>query len=229
VFLLTMFSKRLRRLIMLDIQLGWIADRMRDDLGRWFSRREKLILRRRDAAREDLVECGWSFVELEGFWEEQRSEQTKITKCMHASIRRLPCTNHFHTVTKLQIKQQVQAVMRLQDAIAKIETDIETAEAPLTTSVSTSKARETRKQLRHLRDIHKRLCAEADELYVSLNIDDDFPTYKQYGRAFVQTLIMAFDAKAILRHKLTGRFFEWDRIGRAVGGVHTPVGGSRLR
>jgi hypothetical protein len=64
---------------MIDIQLGWIADGMRYDLGRWLSRREKLIKKRLDAAQKDLLECGWPLAELERLWNEQRAKQTTAT------------------------------------------------------------------------------------------------------------------------------------------------------
>jgi hypothetical protein len=113
--------------------------------------------------------------------------------------------------------------MGLQDAIAKVETDIETTEVSLTSSGSASEGRIAQGQLRTLRETHKMLCDQAKGLYVSLNVEKEFPEYQKYGMEFVRTLVMTYNAKCILRHRLTGRFFEWDCLGRAVGSIHTPI------
>ncbi|KZV81838.1 hypothetical protein EXIGLDRAFT_627886, partial [Exidia glandulosa HHB12029] len=81
-----------------------------------------------------------------------------------------------------------------------------------------------RTQLNALRASQRGLHDEAEELYGSLNVGDVFPAIAEYGYEFVKTLVKAFDAKCDFRARITGRFFEWERLDRAVGGHGTPLG-----
>ncbi|KAH7084055.1 hypothetical protein BKA62DRAFT_628235, partial [Auriculariales sp. MPI-PUGE-AT-0066] len=202
---------RFRRLVLLDQHIIWVAHEMRDNLGRWDTKRTKLIQRRRDDAMAELRLSGFSLADVTAApdgaiplirhqWQLQRAAQLSV-----------------RSMTKPRLKHELQAVMRIQDDIDKVDDDIDAAEDALSRGSSASDARRMRVQLRELRAHHRTLRAAADALYDALNVEETLPHYRQYSQKFVRLLIEAYDAKCITRHKLIGRFFEWDRLNRAVG------------
>ncbi|KAH7091784.1 hypothetical protein BKA62DRAFT_626210 [Auriculariales sp. MPI-PUGE-AT-0066] len=200
---------RLRRLVLLDQHLFWVGQEMRDDLGRWDTRRTKLIKKRTDDAMAELRMSGFTLADvttspdgaiplIQHQWELQRAAQLSV-----------------RSMTKPRLKQELQAVMKIQDDIAKVEDDIDMAEDTLGRGPSSADARRARAQLRDLRTHQATLRAAADALYDSLNVEETLPQYREYSPTFVRLLIQAYDAKCITRHKLIGRFFEWDCQGDA--------------
>ncbi|KAH7097510.1 hypothetical protein BKA62DRAFT_623799, partial [Auriculariales sp. MPI-PUGE-AT-0066] len=209
---------RLRRLVILDQQMFWVGEEMRDNLGRWDAKRTKLVKRRRDEAMAELRLSGFTLADvttapdgaiplIRHQWELQRTAQLSV-----------------RSMTKPRMKHELQTVMRIQDDIAKVEDDIDAAEEILGRGPSSADARRIRAQLRELHVHQQTLRLAADALYDALNFEETLPHYRQYSPRFVRLLIEAYDAKCITRHKLIGRFFEWDRLNRAVGGIYAPVG-----
>ncbi|KAH7092859.1 hypothetical protein BKA62DRAFT_745289 [Auriculariales sp. MPI-PUGE-AT-0066] len=163
---------RLRRLVILDQHLCWVGQEMRDDLGRWDTRRTKLIKRRRTDAMVELRASDGALPLIQCQWDLQRAAQLSV-----------------QSMTKPRLKHEVQTVMKIQDDVAKVEDDIDEAEDVLGRGPTSSR----------------------------------LPHYRKYNPKLVRLLVEAYDAKCIARHKLIGRFFEWDRLNRAVGGVYAPV------
>ncbi|KAL0567055.1 hypothetical protein V5O48_014942 [Marasmius crinis-equi] len=75
-----------------------------------------------------------------------------------------------------------------------------------------------------LEDLHHRLKGEAAQLYTSLNLDDRFPELCDVPLDYLHTLMLARDTKVVIRKKVIGTFFEWDRVDSAVGGAHEAIG-----
>lgn len=113
--------------------------------------------------------------------------------------------------------------MALQEQIDNVATAMTTTDATLTRA-NRSQAMIIRRQLDALRETHGDLRTQAEALYASLNVGDSFPAIADFGFDFVKTLVMAYDAKCAARAKVTGRFFEWERLDQAVGGAGTPLG-----
>lgn len=126
-----------------------------------------------------------------------------------------------HLVTDPELKRQLEVVMALQDDIVRVEEDIVAAEDVLHDREAGSM---TREHLRQLRATQADLLRRAENLYAALKVEEVFPNLMEYGAEFAKALVMAYDAKCILRHKLIGRFFEWHRLDRAVGGIGAPLG-----
>ncbi|KAH7086647.1 hypothetical protein BKA62DRAFT_599506, partial [Auriculariales sp. MPI-PUGE-AT-0066] len=61
-------------------------------------------------------------------------------------------------------------------------------------------------------------------LYRSVKVENAFPAVATYGQEFARLLVMAYDAKCVVRFRLIGRFFEWARLDQAAGGVHIRLG-----
>ncbi|EJD33614.1 hypothetical protein AURDEDRAFT_76862 [Auricularia subglabra TFB-10046 SS5] len=186
---------RKRRIILLDRHLQWIADKMRDDLGKWLVRKWVALRDRERAASREVQRSGHTATMLREQWASQREIQL--------SVRRM---------TAPRLKKELEAVMELQDQIQSVEEAIATAEASLRDPGGD--AGPTLIQLTQ----------QADALYSSLNVEEVFPEIQDFGNDFVRTLIMAYDAKCIARRKLIGRFFEWEYLDQAVGGTGEPLG-----
>jgi len=71
---------------------------------------------------------------------------------------------------------------------------------------------------------HVKLAAQAETLYSSLNMHDQFPELSHVDLDFVRILLMARDLKINIQKRAVGSFFEWDRLDRAVGGKDKPLG-----
>ncbi|KAH7101834.1 hypothetical protein BKA62DRAFT_671762 [Auriculariales sp. MPI-PUGE-AT-0066] len=191
---------------------------MRDDLGRWNVQRAKPILKSREEAMFDLRRSGYTLADATVVAENGAiliiQHQWELQRVIQLSVRRL---------TKPRLTVELETVMKIQDDISRVEDDNEAAEEVLSRCAPSAVARRTRGQLRELRERHVTLKTAADELYDSPSVDHELPQYKDFSRQFVRLLIMDYDAKCIVRHKLIGRFFQWDRLNRAVGGVHTQL------
>ena len=68
------------------------------------------------------------------------------------------------------------------------------------------------------------LKSQVDELYASLNIVGEYPELTKIGLPFLRKLLLARDMKINIRKNAVGSFFEWERLDRAVGGHHLPLG-----
>lgn len=122
-----------------------------------------------------------------------------------------------------RLRKELDAVMALQAQIDNVATAMTTADATLS-KANRAQVRTVRTQLEGLRRTHGELRTQAEALYASLNVGDNFPEIADFGFDFVKTLVMAYDAKCAARSKVTGRFFEWERLDQAVGGAGTPLG-----
>lgn len=113
--------------------------------------------------------------------------------------------------------------MALQAQIEAVEGSITAAETTMRSAGGASKKVASRRT-KGLRETHETLTEQVEELYAELDVGDAFPDIRDLGLDFARTLVMAYDAKCIARQKLTGRFFEWDMLDRAVGGKGHALG-----
>lgn len=114
--------------------------------------------------------------------------------------------------------------MALQDDIEAVEDRIAETDAVLKGAASGASARNARHDMRELRDTHQTLTRQVEALYDQLDVGELFPHIRGYGYEFARTLVMLYDAKCIVRQKVTGRFFEYAKLDRAVGGRDNPLG-----
>lgn len=78
--------------------------------------------------------------------------------------------------------------------------------------------------LASLERTHAKLMAQAETLYSSLNVHDQFPELSHVSLDFVQTLLMACNLKINIQKRAVSSFFEWDRLDCAIGGKDKPLG-----
>lgn len=114
----------------------------------------------------------------------------------------------------------------LQSQIEGIEASITVAETTMKLAGGVS-SKVARRRTQGLRETHTRLTQQVEDLYCELDVGEAFPDIRDFGFEFARALVMAYDAKCIARQKITGRFFEWDMLDRAVGGKGHALGKSR--
>jgi hypothetical protein len=114
-------------------------------------------------------------------------------------------------------------VLQLQTQIEAVEASIKSAE----TAICASRGRprtQAKATIVLLEDTHQDLTEQAEQLYASLNIDVGLPEIAGHGLEFTRLLLQARDLKAAIRTRLVGRFFEWERLDQAAGGIGPALG-----
>ncbi|KAJ6531047.1 hypothetical protein B0H19DRAFT_1082031 [Mycena capillaripes] len=171
----------------------------RDSLGEWIEwQKVKNLVDKYTEARQVLCQCGIHVNELRQHWEEQKAAQTSIRA--HAPVR---------------LRRELDKVFALQTQIEAVEQSIHKAKKSLTTSTASP---DSIKLLRRLEETHGLLCAQAEELYASLNIHEAFPKPNDLPLEFVRMLLIMRDLKINIWKRAEGSFSEWDNLDRAVGG-----------
>jgi hypothetical protein len=112
-------------------------------------------------------------------------------------------------------------VLTLQAEVDMVEKGIQTAK---TTIVKSECSQESLLLIQGLERTHERLREKIEKLYASLNVHDAFPELRGINLEFVRTLLMARDLKMNIRKRAISSFFEWEKLDRAVGGHHEPLG-----
>ncbi|KAH7091862.1 hypothetical protein BKA62DRAFT_786834 [Auriculariales sp. MPI-PUGE-AT-0066] len=195
---------RSRRIIVLERQIQWIADCLREELGRWASRRRHTVDEKRADASHDLAACGYAVETLRSLWELQRKSQLSVRRA-----------------TQPLMRQDMKTISDLQDTVDALDDKIDSAELNLTRGRRNAKIKHGLGELRNKRDqLHEHI----QSLYESLNVADDFPHIKTLGSDFVRLLVEAHNTKSLLRARVIGRIFEFHYLDRAVGGRDIPLG-----
>jgi len=120
-----------------------------------------------------------------------------------------------------QLKKELDMVLTLQAEVDMVEKGIQTAK---TTIVKSECSQESLLLIQGLERTHERLQEKIEKLYASLNVHDSFPELRGINLEFVRTLLMARDLKMNIRKRAISSFFEWEKLDRAVGGHHEPLG-----
>ncbi|KAK1230218.1 hypothetical protein PQX77_006705 [Marasmius sp. AFHP31] len=102
-----------------------------------------------------------------------------------------------------RLKKELSKVLQLQEQIDSLEEEI--------AEVKSAK-------------LHARLKQEAEGLYGSLDIKDQYPQLKGIPLEDLHTLVLAWDLKITIRKKAIGSFFEWDHLDQAMGGADQALG-----
>ena len=116
----------------------------------------------------------------------------------------------------------MEEILTLQAEVDGLETSIEKAKTAMKISQRHTKATTT--LISNLTSTQMVLKSQVDELYASLNIVGEHPDLAKIGLSFLCKLLLARDLKMSIRKKAVGSFFEWERLDRAVGGKHLPLG-----
>ncbi|EJD50107.1 hypothetical protein AURDEDRAFT_58622 [Auricularia subglabra TFB-10046 SS5] len=199
---------RRRRLVLLDRQLQRLGRRMRQNLGKWVRRRRKAVLKKSEKATAQLIKSGHSGRYLREQWEEQRRAEL--------SVRSHP-TN--------RLRKSLEAVLNLQEQADAFEESIKAAESSIACS-SRPTTTAANKSIRKLKASQAELLAEAQALYATLHIDQEFEEIRGLGLQFTAVLLQAHEAKRTCRLLLQRRFQEWRTLDSANGGKGLPVGTS---
>ncbi|EPQ51554.1 hypothetical protein GLOTRDRAFT_96295 [Gloeophyllum trabeum ATCC 11539] len=195
---ITRTSAHSRRIWLVDRQAAAIGDELREDLGDYIKRR---IGRE---AEEELEACGVALEELRLQWELQRATQLSIRA--HAPAR---------------LKKEVDVVLTLQAEIDSVEKAIASVQGHLVKAAAPPASMHV---LQKLKDAHCKLVSRAEQLYISLNIQESFPHLQGVSYDFIRTIIFARDLKINIRKRAVANFLDWDRLDQAVGGKDNPLG-----
>ncbi|KAK1222995.1 hypothetical protein PQX77_014141 [Marasmius sp. AFHP31] len=191
---------------MLDRQCDAIARDIREDLGKWLRRKiHKSVQAKEGDAVRTLRKLSISVEELREHWDAQRAAQSSA-----------------RSLAPSRLKKELSKVLQLQAQIDSLEEEI--AEAKTAIRMMDFPPADATFILRNLEATHQKLKSEAEALYSSLNINNDYPELQNLPLEYLHKLILARDLKITIRKKAIGSFFEWDKLDMAVGGMHEPLG-----
>ncbi|KIM55667.1 hypothetical protein SCLCIDRAFT_134308, partial [Scleroderma citrinum Foug A] len=187
---------------LLDHHTAKIGYKMRSDLGDWLRHHlKKGVSEQGSAAQENLDLCGLSVTPLRGQWENQCALQLSI----RAHV----------------LKKEPDTVLVLQADIDNTNKLLQLARTTIEKGNATPGILDA---LASLECTHAKLAAQAETLYSSLNVHNQFSELSHVSLDFVRTLLMARDLKINIWKRAVGSFFEWDRLDCAVGGKDKPLG-----
>ncbi|KAL0061241.1 hypothetical protein AAF712_011947 [Marasmius tenuissimus] len=199
-------SVRMRavRLWMLDRQCDAIARDIWEDLGRWLRCKIHRNVQKKEVdAVRTLRQLSVSVNELCNHWAAQREAQSSSRSLAPACLKK-------ELAKVFQLQTQIDA---LEEEIAEAKAAVRMMGFPPATFI-----------LRNLEEAHRKLKSEAEALYSSLNINDEYPELQNLPLKYLHKLILARDLKITIRKKAIGSFFEWDKLDMAVGGMHEAMG-----
>ncbi|KAJ7573823.1 hypothetical protein C8J56DRAFT_1065738 [Mycena floridula] len=201
-------SGRHRRIWLIDRQATFVGHVHRDDLGGWLTKRSKVIDDRLREAEKIIRRLPYSKAQLRQQWQAQKTAQLSIRA--HAPAR---------------LKQELDKVLQLQSDAEALDASIRDVKKALRAASSPASS------LRLLADLQKSqdsIKSQAEALYASLNITENFPTLTGANLKFVQHMYLARDLKINIRNHAVESFEEWARLDSVVHG-HEPVGTTKYQ
>ncbi|KAK1226507.1 hypothetical protein PQX77_010515 [Marasmius sp. AFHP31] len=199
-------ASRARRIWMFDRQCDTIAQDLFEGLGKYIKRKLYKNVQKKEAeAIQVLRKFGTAPDVLRQYWREQKDAQGSSA-----------------TLTPAHLKKDLSKVFQLQDQIDDLEQEI--AEVKSAVKKLPFPPSDALFILRNLEKLHAKLKSEAEGLYASLNIDNQYPHLKGIPLEYLHTLLLARDLKITIRKKAIGSFFEWDRLDQAMGGADEALG-----
>ncbi|KAJ6582196.1 hypothetical protein B0H19DRAFT_1370295 [Mycena capillaripes] len=184
---------------MIDQYAAFLNEEGRDSLGNWIFRQQmKNLTNKRNTAVRTLRECRVPEAELRHNWAEQKAAQSSIRAHAPACLRR-----------------ELDKVLNLQTQIDVVDKSISEAKQSITGSGASV---DCLALLRSLEGTHDILSNQAQALYASLNIQEEFPDLQNLPLEFVRTLLLMRDLKINIHKRAVGTFYEWENLDRAVGG-----------
>lgn len=121
----------------------------------------------------------------------------------------------------VRLKRELDAVLTLQTELDAINGYFQHVQKAISEDTGNPEAF---RFLETLRQAHEETVNKVEELYVSLNLTDEFPDIQGLPLAFIRTLLLARDLKINIRKRAIGSFFEWGKLDRAAGGGDEPLG-----
>ncbi|KAF7366119.1 hypothetical protein MVEN_00488700 [Mycena venus] len=192
-----------RRIWMIDQYASFVADEGRDTLGTWLQRQQsKNVAVKRNAALKVLRDCCVPEAELRAQWEAQKAAQNAPAR----------------------LRRELDKVLALQAQINAVEKSISDAKQAITEPGASTASHNALDLLRRLEATHAKLGIQAEALYTSLNIQQDFPGLNSLSLQYVRTLLIMRDPKINIRKRCINSFFEWETLDRAVGGRREALG-----
>ncbi|KAG7085823.1 hypothetical protein E1B28_003361 [Marasmius oreades] len=199
-------SSSARRLWLLDRQLDCIADDLQTSLGSWQRHRLHTNVQKKETeVSQTFTTDGIPLSTLKEQWKLQCEVQ--MSACAHAPA---------------HLKKHLTKVLQLQSEIEVVEASIATTKSAIKTLPSAAHA--TLSIVSTLEKTHNTLKAQAEELYLLLNLPEEFRDLKEVLLEFMQTLILARDLKVHIWKNAVGSFFEWERLDTAIGGRDAAIG-----
>ena len=120
-----------------------------------------------------------------------------------------------------RLKRELDAVLTLQTELDAIKGYFRHVQKAISEDTGNSEAF---RFLETLRQAHEQTVNKVEELYVSLNLTDEFPDIQGLPLAFIRILLLARDLKINIRKRAIGSFFEWEKLDGASGGRDHPLG-----
>ncbi|KAK1225825.1 hypothetical protein PQX77_011236 [Marasmius sp. AFHP31] len=195
-----------KRIWLFDRQCDTIAQDLFEGLGKYIKRKlYKNVQKKESEAIQVLRKFGTAPSVLRQYWREQKDAQSSGA-----------------TLTPAHLKKDLSKVFQLQDQIDDLEHEI--AEVKSTVKKLPFPPSDALFILQNLEKLHGKLKSEAEGLYASLNIDNQYPQLKGIPLEYLHTLLLARDLKITIRKKAIGSFFEWDRLDQAMGGADEALG-----
>ncbi|TFK16874.1 hypothetical protein FA15DRAFT_683652 [Coprinopsis marcescibilis] len=181
-----------------------IADELKIDLGAWIRRRLGTKLEEHlQEARKAFGTCKMQIAELREQWQLQKEAQLSVRA--HAPAR---------------LRKDLDALLRLQTDIDKLEKSLEHAHAEFSETTSADSI----KSVEFMEESYDKMRDHVESLYASLNVQDIFPELKNLELKFVRQLLLLRNLKINIRKRAIGNLFEWDRLNQATGGRHQALG-----
>ncbi|EJD46123.1 hypothetical protein AURDEDRAFT_42188, partial [Auricularia subglabra TFB-10046 SS5] len=194
------------RLVLLNRQLQRLGKRMRHNLAKWIKKRRKTVVEKANKARVLLAKTGHSHEYLTQQWQDQKNAELSPSS---------------------RLRKALEAVLQLQEQADGIEAAIATAEASFAGQHNSRQATTAANRcIRKLKASQAELLSEAQSLYATLHIDQEFKEIRGMGLQFTAVLLQAHEAKRTCRMLLQRRFQEWNTLDGAQGGKGMPVGTS---
>ena len=88
----------------------------------------------------------------------------------------------------------------------------------------TGTRRTARAKLRALRLMQEDLVKQAEELYTSLDVGEEFPHIRDFGMEFTRTLVLAHDAKRVAQRRLRGHVQVIEELDAPEAGADNALG-----
>ncbi|KZT50342.1 hypothetical protein CALCODRAFT_444761 [Calocera cornea HHB12733] len=193
-----------RRVMALDRKFRHCGETMKENLGRWFNQKLKLLAVHRHRADRLIQDSGMTEKEL------AEQHQLQVEQ---------PQSGRSDSVKVIEGK--IGIYKRLQSEMLRVESIIQDAQA----SISQLHGRTAgRAAFEGLHQCHAELMKKGEELFVELRIEQAFPEFRGVSSAFLHFLVLARQEKMNIRERVIGHMWELARLHRARGGGREPLG-----
>ncbi|KZT52173.1 hypothetical protein CALCODRAFT_487323 [Calocera cornea HHB12733] len=181
---------------------------MKENLGRWFNQKMKLLALHRHRADRLIQDSGLTEQELA---EQHRLQVEQPQSRQSESVK--------------AIEGKIDIYKRLQSEMLRVETIIREAQASI---IQLHGRTANRAAFDGLNDSHAELMKKGEQLFTELHIEQAFPEFRDVSTVFLHYLVLARQEKMNIRERVIGHMWELARLHRARGGGREPLG-TKLR